>query len=155
MAIISAGVIMNLIFAFIFAVIAFRIGVTEMPSIVGSVVSGGGAWQGGLRADDAIVAVAGRRIHSYQQIMQEVINSDVGRDLSLRVRRQGVKEPIELVVRPQKLGGKPTIGVGPDFDTQISKEKTRRFSCRGRRPKKPLPSSNTATASSKLPAGQS
>src|SRR5262245_19631534 len=36
MAIISAGVIMNLIFAVILAAIAYRLGVEEMPAIVGS-----------------------------------------------------------------------------------------------------------------------
>jgi regulator of sigma E protease len=123
MAIISAGVIMNMIFAFVFAVCAYRIGVTEMPSTVGSVVAGGGAWQGGVRADDTILSIGGNKIHSYQQMMEQVINSDIGRDLPVVVRRPGIKEPLDLVVKPQKLGGKPTVGVGRDWDLQISKEK--------------------------------
>src|SRR5262245_9608597 len=49
MAIISAGVIMNVIFAFIMAAIAYGLGVKETPCIVGNVVPGGAAWQADLR----------------------------------------------------------------------------------------------------------
>src|SRR6478736_8719481 len=48
MAIISAGVIMNLIFAVILAAIAYRMGVEEMPAIVGSTSPGGAAWTLGI-----------------------------------------------------------------------------------------------------------
>ena len=46
MAIISAGVIMNLIFALVFAFVAFLIGVKETPTIVGTVMAGGAALAG-------------------------------------------------------------------------------------------------------------
>ena len=45
MAIISAGVIMNVIFAFIFAVIAYGMGVPYVPAIVSETVPGSPAWQ--------------------------------------------------------------------------------------------------------------
>src|SRR5262245_52251144 len=47
MAIISAGVIMNVIFAFIMAVIAYRIGVPSTPCTIGGVLPGDPAWQAG------------------------------------------------------------------------------------------------------------
>ncbi len=50
MAIISAGVIMNMIFAIVFAVVAFDFfGVKQNPTVVGSVMAGGAAWQAGVR----------------------------------------------------------------------------------------------------------
>ncbi|MCX7427111.1 MAG: site-2 protease family protein, partial [Planctomycetia bacterium] len=52
MAIISAGVIMNVIFAFIMASIAYAIGVKETPCIVRNVVPGGAAWLAGLEPGD-------------------------------------------------------------------------------------------------------
>src|SRR3982751_4457184 len=45
MAIISAGVVMNVIFAFIFAVIAYGMGVPYVPSIAGEVMPGSPAWK--------------------------------------------------------------------------------------------------------------
>src|SRR5205807_5786667 len=48
MAIISAGVIMNMIFAVVLAAIAFKIGVEKMPAIIGSTSPGGAAWVAGL-----------------------------------------------------------------------------------------------------------
>ena len=49
MAIISAGVIMNLIFAVILAAVAYQLGVEEMPAIVGSTSPGGPAWVEGIQ----------------------------------------------------------------------------------------------------------
>ena len=48
MAIISAGVIFNLIFAVLFAAIAFRSGVDYEPPLIGNVTPGGPAWQADL-----------------------------------------------------------------------------------------------------------
>ena len=55
MAIISAGVIMNVIFAFIFAVIAYGMGVPYVPAIVSEVVPGSPAWRADIRPGDEIV----------------------------------------------------------------------------------------------------
>ena len=49
MAIISAGVMMNVIFAFLMAVVAFSIGVEQMPCVIGEVFPGDPAWQADLR----------------------------------------------------------------------------------------------------------
>ena len=46
MAIISAGVIMNIIFAFIFATVAYKIGVPYNPSIASGTSPGSSAWAG-------------------------------------------------------------------------------------------------------------
>ena len=55
MAIISAGVIMNLIFAVIFAAIAYRCGVNYIPCVVGTTVPGDPAWTHDIRPGDRIV----------------------------------------------------------------------------------------------------
>ena len=57
MAIISAGVIMNLIFAVVFAAIAYRIGVSYTPCVVGGVAMGSPAWKQGWKQGDQIIAV--------------------------------------------------------------------------------------------------
>ncbi len=52
MAIISAGVIMNVIFAFVFASIAYAMGVEYTPCVIGGVLPGEAAWQAGLQPGD-------------------------------------------------------------------------------------------------------
>src|SRR5262249_20565899 len=83
MAIISAGVIMNMIFAVVFAAAAYAIGVKENPSIVGSIVAGGGAWQAGIRADDDVLEADGRKIRTYGQFVQQVVNCDTEHGIPL------------------------------------------------------------------------
>ena len=57
MIIISAGVVMNLIFAVILAGIAFFYGVPYTPTVVGTTYGGGPGWQVGLQAGDQILRV--------------------------------------------------------------------------------------------------
>lgn len=123
MAIISAGVIMNMIFAFVFAVLAYLYGVKDSPCVVGAVVAGGSAWQAGIRADDTILEVGGAKVRTFQQMLRAIISGESGEALPLLVKRPGVNEPLKIVVKPQKLGGKPTIGVISSQDLQIAKEK--------------------------------
>ena len=61
MAIISAGVIMNVIFAFIFAAIAYGMGVPYMPCIVSETVPGSPAWRAGIEPGDEIVQIGNTR----------------------------------------------------------------------------------------------
>jgi regulator of sigma E protease len=58
MIIISAGVIMNVIFAVLLAATAFFFGVHYTPSVVGDAVIGGPAWAAGIQPGDRIVRVA-------------------------------------------------------------------------------------------------
>lgn len=55
MIIISAGVVMNLIFAVILAGIAYRAGVPYTPAVVGAVDAGGPAWQQAMQPGDQIL----------------------------------------------------------------------------------------------------
>ena len=123
MAIISAGVIMNMIFAVVFAAVAYRCGVETRPSVVGSVVAGGAAWQAGIRADDAILDVAGRKVTNFDKMTQQVVNADIVNGVPLMIQRPGVEKPLEITVKPQELGGKPTIGIISSSELQIHNEK--------------------------------
>ena len=57
MIIISAGVVMNLIFAVIMAGVAYRYGVPYTPTVIGDVVGGGPAWQAGVVPGDKLLKV--------------------------------------------------------------------------------------------------
>lgn len=61
MAIISAGVVFNLIFAVIFAAWAFRVGVDYTPAVVGSTVGGSPAWEANL-SGSKILRIGNKRM---------------------------------------------------------------------------------------------
>src|SRR6476646_20139 len=77
MAIISAGVIMNVIFAVIFATIAYGMGVPYIPAIVSEVVPGAPAWQAGLEPGDEIVQLGDRKDPTFMQLMGGITLGDL------------------------------------------------------------------------------
>lgn len=76
MAIISAGVIMNVITGFMFFAIAYRYGVVETVPMVGNVVSGTPAWRAGLEPGDTIDRINGEEVQNFMDINQGVVLSD-------------------------------------------------------------------------------
>ena len=95
MAIISAGVVMNLIFAFVCATAAYMVGLEEAAPTIGGVVPGSPAWQEGLRPGDKVEEVNGYRAKVFSDLHGQVLGS--GR-VDLDIKREGVSEPIKLSV---------------------------------------------------------
>jgi regulator of sigma E protease len=79
MAIISAGVIMNVIFAVLMASWALGLGVREMTCELSSVRPGGAAWRAGLRTGDHITAIGGRKNPIFTDLRNGVTLGDAGR----------------------------------------------------------------------------
>jgi regulator of sigma E protease len=92
MAIISAGVIMNAIFAVIFATIAYRIGVPEMPAGIGAVSPGEAAWVAGIEPGSTIVQF-GRNSQPHDKLRYE--------DLRKAVMLNGTDQKLAILVQPQ------------------------------------------------------
>jgi regulator of sigma E protease len=114
MAIISAGVIMNLIFAYIVVAICYRVGVEYYPCVISEVVAGDPAWQMGLRSGDEIVELNGVDTPYFvDDLMQRTALADMKRGIELKVLRPGIKEPFEVNVKPQfgQLKLRPTVGI--------------------------------------------
>ena len=123
MAIISAGVIMNLIFAFFIAAVAYKIGVRQIASGVGQIIPGEAAWQANLKVGDEIVEVAGRKIKRFRDMQEAVSLGDLQNGLPITVRRKGVAEPITVTVTPDASGLLPRIGIAnPRSTTLLKKE---------------------------------
>jgi len=112
MAIISAGVIMNLIFAVIFATIAYAMGVTYIPCIVGSTLAGDPAWQAGLMPGDKIIQM-GRDGKPDESLR-------FTRDLKYKVVATGVDSEMEILVRGRD-GAERWISVQPSTPTPEQK----------------------------------
>ncbi len=124
MAIISAGVIMNVIFAFLMAVVAFFVGVPETPCVVGNVVPGGGAWQVGLRSGDEVLKIAGKEMKTFRDLQTAVTLGDIDRQkgISLLVRRPG-KPPFSVDVKPDRSLGAFFIGVTGPMETRLAADR--------------------------------
>lgn len=128
--IISAGVLMNLMFAVIFAACAFRAGVPYTPCEVGSVVAGGPAWKAGIQPGSRIIQVGakGRRSESLR-FTWDLRNAGVGmtnedEKLLLVVRTpQGDEKTFHLkpTITVTTKGPAPTIGVGSASTTELAK----------------------------------
>jgi regulator of sigma E protease len=116
MAIISAGVIMNAIFAVVFATIAYRMGVEEIPAGVGAVTPGDSAWQAGVEPGERIVAFGkdtpDYELLRYDDLLRAVVLNGKNQKLAFKVRDLAGKEKWHEVQPVKKEGNKhPTIGV--------------------------------------------
>ncbi|MBN1589752.1 MAG: site-2 protease family protein [Pirellulales bacterium] len=111
MAIISAGVIMNLAFAFATAVVAYLIGVNEFPCEVGPLQAGYPAWQADLRMGDRMIEINGKPTYRFQDLRTRIPLSDKNTGAAMRIERPGLAEPIELTIHPSRKNLLPVIGV--------------------------------------------
>lgn len=127
MAIISAGVIMNIIFAIVCASLASVIGTPETSAKIGYVAPGSPAWCAGLQAGDEIVAINDDAKPIFSSILVACMD---GKELTLRIARQGESEPREVKVTPKKDKGDgsltPMIGVGPSVSLELGETPDRR-----------------------------
>ncbi|MCC6491891.1 MAG: site-2 protease family protein [Pirellulales bacterium] len=118
MAIISAGVIMNVIFAFIFAMVAYKIGVPYQPSIVSKTAPGSPAWRAGLRPGDEVVQVGEIVEPSFTDLMGSVTLADLENGLPFVIQRG--EQRIEKTLIPEQGGELARIGVASAFLPRLS-----------------------------------
>jgi regulator of sigma E protease len=119
MAIISAGVIMNVIFAVLMASWAYGLGVREMTCSLSSVRTGGAAWRAGMRTGDVITAIAGRKDPIFNDLRHGVTVGDVKRGIEFTVRRPADGSTSTFVLKPDTDLGAPTIGVTSPFSLTL------------------------------------
>ncbi len=124
MAIISAGVIMNVIFACVMAAAAYSIGVRDQACGISTVMPGEAAWQADMQPGDTIVAIndSGDRPLRFRDLMNAVALCDLDEGINFLVEREGVAKPFWINVRPDpdKKRFRPTIGVVNPRGTQLS-----------------------------------
>ena len=122
MAIISAGVIMNVIFAVLMAALAYGLGVKEMICTISSVRAGGAAWRAGLRTGDEIVGIGGRQDPIFSDLLHGVTVGSVKEGIDFTVRRPADGSTRTVRLKPDTDLGKPTIGVTSPFSTTLPAE---------------------------------
>lgn len=108
MAIISAGVAMNIITGLLFFALAFQMGVEAAPSVIGSVEIGSPAWVAGLSTGDEIDQLNGEPIAEWSEVMLGVALSSGKVDLK-GTHSDG--EEFEKTIAPDESGTRRVLGV--------------------------------------------
>ena len=104
MAIISAGVIMNILFAFLFAVIAFGLGVPYVPCIVSGTSPGSAAYQAAIRPGDEIIAIDDLEYPSFLELKSGVTLGNLQNGVPFRVRRAATGKEESILLKPKQEG---------------------------------------------------
>jgi len=128
MAVISAGVIMNLVFGIILLAWAFMLGVNFPTNIAGEVVPYSPAWSTyarghegdpayhGLRPADKLVALDGDPIRDFLDLKLAVALASPDATLDLKVERPGEDKPLHFLLKPIKgPDGLLSLGVAPTY----------------------------------------
>lgn len=132
MAIISAGVIFNLIFAVLFAALAFRFGVDYPPASIGSVVGGGPAWTANLAGADLSRVgdepVNENRYFTWSDMAQEIVFSADEGPVEFDLIRDGDDESTTVAVQARKgmrrdMPDLPLLGLGPMLVPKVGSDK--------------------------------
>jgi regulator of sigma E protease len=123
MAIISAGVIMNLFLGLACFVFAYGYGMEVHPASVGIVKAGTPAYEAGLKPGDEIVAIDGHGDINYDHLLLKIRLSGAGQVLRFDVKRPGVKDPITMNIEPlrEATAEMPSIGIIPDFSLTLGR----------------------------------
>ncbi len=121
MAIISAGVIMNLLLGLACFIYAHGRGMDEMPAKIGAVKAGAPAYEAGIRPGDEIVAINGRQSLNFDHLRLKVRLSSEGQKLHFLLKRPGPTELVPLDIEPRRGPDEdmPGIGVAPGLSLTL------------------------------------
>jgi regulator of sigma E protease len=120
MAIISAGVTMNVITGVMFYAIAFGHGIEQLPAQVGSTLPGFPAWQARMQPGDRITSIAGRPTKTFEDINRAIALSSG----PIQVTGFHVDDkPYDVELTPNMSDGRRMIGVTPALSLNVIKVK--------------------------------
>jgi regulator of sigma E protease len=126
MLIISAGVVMNVILGMACFVAAYMHGVREQPATAGLVGSGTAAWKAGMRTDDDVLDIDGRKNPVFNDIRPKVMATQKGETVEVVVRHPSGHEE-KLFVEPLRDEGAlfPQIGISPPERLVLASDRKR------------------------------
>ena len=123
MAVVGAGPIANLVFAFLVFWVVFQGGVPALTPRIGEVMPDTPAARAGIEAGDLVVRIGEREITTWEELAAGIQKSGAGKEMPMTVRR-GEKE-IQVTVTPEIREGLSIFGEkidGPKIGVVASKE---------------------------------
>ncbi len=132
MIVISAGVVMNLILAFIIFVIAFRIGVPFQPAVIGGVEYNSPAMKAGLTVGDRVIAVNNHKPLGFLEFADLKMASALdtpGKPIKLTYvpAAGGQNRSVDIVPKMSKSSGFLMFGVAAPESLKVLKVKPRQL----------------------------
>lgn len=129
MVIVSAGVVMNLLFACLAFTGVMMLGQYSVPAIVGYVDPTSAAMRASIQPGDRIVAVNGDKIRSFEDLFHAVTLSDQNQELELTIERDGkIVEPKPRVLPEYKPEtALRQLGLAPPMNRRILVTSVRPF----------------------------
>ena len=125
MVIISAGVVMNIIFGFALFASAYSLGVPYVPGVIGSAFPGMPAWKAGVQQGDRLVSINGAPRDDFEDIRRQVMLANPKKDsISFTMARpqpDGTTKEVDFTIQPFKDGTNllPQVGVTPASSLQL------------------------------------
>ena len=121
-----AGPVMNVILAVLIFAGLFMVGMEiphlpDVPAIVGTVQPGSSAAQAGIARGDRILAVNGKAVENWQQVLMALITSPAKSEVRVTLEHDGRR--LDKVVVPQEIpkhGIRDTAGLTPLLRPQIT-----------------------------------
>ncbi len=109
--VISAGVIMNMIFALIAIPLAFTIGVPFESPEIGGTQRLGPAWKAGLRTGDRVVSIDDKPVLTFEDIPLDL--AVAGGPVEVEIKRGERVFRTVIAPEPDPVRGVPAIGIAP------------------------------------------
>ena len=127
MVIISAGVIMNLLFAAIAFTIVVMVGMRQAPPVVGYIKENSPAARAGLQTGDRIREINGQELDSWGALSSAIVLSNPDEELKLTVEREGKIVQPAPVVRPEYVEDEQVrqIGIGNGQNLRVARASIR------------------------------
>lgn len=115
----AAGAFFNVVSAIIFFLIAFSLGVQFNEPTLGEVVPGSPAWRAGLEAGDKVVAIDGKPLDEFHELMVAIALGDRDASLEVTVERDSGQKTFTVTPEFDPGRGFNTIGILPAFRLRV------------------------------------
>ncbi|MCX5904605.1 MAG: RIP metalloprotease RseP [Proteobacteria bacterium] len=107
LAIIAAGSVFNIVFAWVLFTVIFMVGTPTLLPLVGKVIENSPAQRAGLKEGDLVLSVNAKEIALWDELSQSIEESG-GSAMTLRIKRDGQILPVKI--EPQISDGKDIFG---------------------------------------------
>ena len=122
-----AGPLMNFLLAIIlFMVLGFIQGVPVEQAVIGEIQPGGSGEEAGLKANDEIIEVDGKKIESFKEVTTYVIDRP-NKEIEFKVKRDESIETLQIKPKKVDVEGNDIGRIGVMFDVAYEKSLIKTF----------------------------